>query len=56
LKVEDDLAFGGIECAQDRPAGGCLPGAALAYQPQRFALQDMKVDAIHGLHGSHTAA
>src|SRR5512147_2695864 len=50
LQMENDLALGGIECSQDRAACGCLAGATLPHQSQRFSLKDVQVDAIHSLY------
>src|SRR5688500_6005577 len=54
--MKNDLAFGGIERAQDRPACCRLARTAFTHQSQGFALEDVKVDAIHSLYCPHTAA
>ena len=47
--LEEDLAAGRLDQAQDRPAERRLAAARLADEPDRLAAADREVDAVHGL-------
>src|SRR5215203_5775623 len=50
LAVEDHLALRRLQKAKDEAGERTLAAPRLPYQPERLALSDGEVDAVHGLH------
>ena len=54
--VEDDLARGRLDEAQDGPARGGLAASGFTDEPQRLAPAKLEADAVHRLHVPHVSS